>query len=88
MSDLEKWPRPINGDIIIDVEVEDGTKFFVYCDNCKKSLYYATENNPITQRVAEETMVRHATSYHPIHRVVIVLNEEGTPEISSQPGGQ
>jgi hypothetical protein len=87
MSDLERWPRPVDEEFSIDVEVEDSTKFFVYCLNCEKPLYCATEDNSITRRVAIETMAGHARSYHPIHRVIIVANREGIPEDLNQSEG-
>lgn len=72
MSFVEEEPFPQEG-IDIDVEIEDGTLFFTYCHDCKKVLYCATRDNPVTNLVARETMHDHGEFYI-FHQILIIKN--------------
>ena len=71
MSFAEKEPFPSKG-IQIDVEVDDGTVFFAYCQDCKKVLYCATYVSPITKHVAEVSMQEHSQFFDYPHRALII----------------
>ena len=71
MSFPKEQPFPLK-DIEIDAELDDGTLFFTYCHDCKKVLYCATSDNPITKHVAEVSIHEHREFFDYRHKVLII----------------
>lgn len=52
--------------------IEKGTVFFVYCNDCKQTLYCALEESMPTFRVAQALQFDHGESFQPEHNVSII----------------
>jgi len=57
------------------VEVSKARSFFVWCDDCKKSIYDAEKEDYVTLVVAEMAMRDHSMSFDPPHNLFIVKTD-------------
>jgi len=56
----------------IDITVEKGTRFVLYCTKCGKALYTFSSDNLVTRTVSQNQGLGHSVAFNPPHDVVVI----------------
>lgn len=59
-------------ELYIDIDVEKGTRFVVYCYECRKVLYTFPKKNLITTTVSQSHGYAHSVAFSPPHNVMTI----------------